>query len=138
VTIDSSKLFDAMKCLKEECGFDMLTDVTAVDYLNYPDAENRYGIIYCLTNIGTGERVVVRTFVNDPAPRVRSVCDLWKGANWMEREVYDLFGIDFEGHPDLRRILMPEGFESYPLRKDYPLRGRYERHNFDAIPRSES
>jgi NADH-quinone oxidoreductase subunit C len=70
--------------------------------------------------------------------RLPSVFPLWKGADWMEREVYDMYGIEFVGHPDLRRILMPEEFTSYPLRKDYPLRGRGERHNFAALTRAES
>jgi NADH-quinone oxidoreductase subunit C len=138
IHVSVDRLFETLKALKEQAGFDMLIDVTAVDYLHYPDATDRYGVVYCLLNMQTGERVVVKTFVNDPEPRVPSAFPLWKGADWMEREVYDMFGIVFEGHPDLRRILLPEGFASYPLRKDYPLRGRLERHNFPAIPRSES
>jgi NADH-quinone oxidoreductase subunit C len=115
----------------------MLIDVTCVDYLQYADAADRFGVIYCLLNTASGERLVVKTFVNDPDPAVPSCFPLWKGADWMEREVYDMYGVVFTGHPDLRRILMPEGFASYPLRKDYPLRGRLERHNFAAIPRAE-
>jgi NADH-quinone oxidoreductase subunit C len=131
-------VFDVLRFLKESCGFDMLADLTAVDYLRYPDARDRYGVVYCLTNTATGERFVVKTYVNDPDPKLPSAYPLWQGADWMEREVYDMYGVEFAGHPDLRRILMPEGFASFPLRKDYPLRGRLERHNFPAIPRSES
>ena len=74
----------------------------------------------------------------DPGLKLDSVYPVWPGADWMEREVYDMFGIKFEGHPDLRRILMPEEFTAFPLRKDYPLKGRGERHNFPVITRAES
>ena len=77
----------------------------------------------------------MRCFVNDPEPTVPSVVKLWEGANWLEREVWDLFGIRFAGHPDLRRIVLPEEFTAHPLRKDYPLQGRGERHNFPVITR---
>ena len=124
--------------LKNDVGFDMLVDVTAVDYLEYPDAADRYGVIYALLNVDSGARVFVKVWVNDPEPTLPSVVSLWRSANWLEREVYDMFGIAFEGHPDLRRILMPEEFSAFPLRKDYPLRGRGERHNFPVLTRSES
>jgi NADH-quinone oxidoreductase subunit C len=136
--IPADKLFDAMKCLKEEGNFDFLADIAGVDYLNYPNATDRYGVIYTLANTQTAEKVIVKVMLNDPDPMVASVFPLWKGADWMEREVYDMFGVVFDGHPDLRRILMPEGFISYPLRKDYPLRGRGERHNFPTVTRAES
>ena len=84
------------------------------------------------------ERVVVKVGVDDPDPELPSAVALWLGANWMEREVFDLFGIRFDGHPDLRRILMPDEFTAFPLRKDYPLRGRGERHNFPRLTRAES
>jgi NADH-quinone oxidoreductase subunit C len=138
VMVSPDKLFDLLSCLKQKCGFDMLADLTAVDYLHYPNAKDRYGVVYCLTNVATGERLVVKTFVNDPEPAVPSCFSLWKGADWLEREVYDMYGIVFDGHPDLRRILMPDEFSEFALRKDYPLRGRGERHNFPAITRAES
>jgi NADH-quinone oxidoreductase subunit C len=131
-------LFGAMKILKEQCGFDMLAEVAGVDYLTYPNAKDRYGVIYGLTNTATGERVFVKVMLNDPDPLVASVYPLWKGADWMEREVFDMYGVRFEGHPDLRRILMPEEFAAFPMRKDYPLRGRGERHNFPIVTRAES
>jgi NADH-quinone oxidoreductase subunit C len=94
--------------------------------------------VYGVLNTTTGERIYVKTMVNDPAPELPSVVPLWESANWMEREVFDMYGIDFPGHPDLRRILMPPEFTTYPLRKDYPLRGRGERHNFPVITRADS
>jgi NADH-quinone oxidoreductase subunit C len=138
VIVRPQKLFVALQTLKDKCGFDMLAEMTAVDYLNYPDARDRFGVVYVLTNTTSGERVVVKTYLNEPELTLPSAYPLWNGADWLEREVYDMYGIIFEGHPDLRRILMPEEFTSYPLRKDYPLRGRGERHNFPVITRAES
>jgi NADH-quinone oxidoreductase subunit C len=137
IIVASEQLYEALEALKKS-GFDMLVDVTAVDYLHYPDAKDRFGLIYALLNTVSGERLIVKTFLNEPDLTVPSVFPLWRGADWMEREVYDMYGIRFEGHPDLRRILMPEEFTAFPLRKDYPLRGRGERHNFPAITRAES
>jgi NADH-quinone oxidoreductase subunit C len=131
-------LFDLLKCLKDECGFDFLADLAGVDYLNYPNATDRFAVVYALTNLATGGRVFVKAFANDPDPVLPSAVPLWKGADWMEREVYDMYGVTFDGHPDLRRILMPSEFTAYPLRKDYPLRGHGERHNFPTITRAES
>jgi NADH-quinone oxidoreductase subunit C len=138
IIVEPAQLFDVLKALKEEHGFDMLAELTAADYLKYPNATDRFGVVYCLLNTRTGERVYVRTFLNEPDLTIASAFPLWKGADWLEREVYDMYGILFDGHPDLRRILMPEAFTSYPLRKDYPLRGRGERHNFPIITRAES
>lgn len=138
VSVPKERLVEVLTCLKSEGGFDLLSDITAVDYLEYEDAEDRFGVVYVLVNTATGERVIVKTFVNDPDPTLPSMYPLWKSADWTEREVYDMFGIRFEGHPDLRRILMPDEFTAFPLRKDYPLKGRGERHNFPVITRSES
>ncbi len=138
VDVPATQLFDLLSSLKSEHRFDMLVDVTAVDYLEYQGATDRFGVVYMLLNVATGERLIVRTAVNLPDPALPSVYSLWRGADWMEREVFDMFGIVFEGHPDLRRILMPEEFAAFPLRKDYPLKGRGERHNFPVITRSGS
>ncbi len=135
--VASNRLIELMTELKST-GFDFLVDVTCVDYLHYPGATDRYGVVYALANTESAARVFVKVMLNDPEPTVPSVYSLWKGADWTEREVYDMYGIEFEGHPDLRRILMPEGYTSYPLRKDYPLRGRGERHNFNVVTRAES
>ncbi len=138
IIVLSAQLFGVLESLKDEHGFNMLFELTAADYLKYPNATDRFGVVYGLLNLTTGERVYVRTFLNEPEPSLPSAFPLWKGADWLEREVYDMYGIVFDGHPDLRRILMPEAFTSFPLRKDYPLRGRGERHNFPVITRAES
>ncbi len=137
VIVPSERLFEVLQFLKEQGGFNMLAEINSVDYLKYPSAKDRYGVNYVLTNVETGQRAMIRTYVNDPEPTLPSCFPLWKGANWLEREVYDMHGIRFEGHPDLRRILMPPEFTSHPLRKDYPLRGKGERHNFPTITRAE-
>jgi NADH-quinone oxidoreductase subunit C len=126
---------EVLKTLKERFGFDLLIDITCVDYLEYRGAKDRFGLVYILNNTRTNEQLIVRACVNDPEPAVPTVTDLWEGANWLEREVWDLFGIRFTGHGDLRRIVLPEEFASHPLRKDYPLQGRGERHNFPVITR---
>lgn len=138
VVAPRAAIYQVLETLKEKLGFDLLVDVTCVDYLDYPGAKDRFGMVYLLANTRTNERITVRTFVNDPGPEVPSVVGLWEGANWLEREVWDLLGIRFSGHPDLRRIVLPEEFTAHPLRKDYPLQGLGERHNFPVITRAES
>ena len=128
---------DALRLLNQ-LGFDLLVDITCVDYLEYKGAKHRYGLVYLLANTATNQRLTVRAFLDDPDPTIRSVVPLWEGANWLEREVWDLFGIRFTGHPDLRRLVMPDEFTAHPLRKDYPLQGRGERHNFPVITRDHS
>ena len=138
IDVPAAKLFDLLSSLKSDHGFDMLIDLTAVDYLEYEGATDRFGVLYMLLNVTSGERLIVRTAVNMPDPKLPTVYSLWRSCDWLEREVFDMFGIVFEGHPDLRRILMPEEFTSFPLRKDYPLKGRGERHNFPVITRAGS
>ena len=116
----------------------MLVDLTCVDYLNFRNAAHRFGLVYLLCNTITAERVTLRVYLDEDQLTVDSAVPVWEGANWMEREVWDMFGIHFAGHPDLRRILMPEEFTAHPLRKDYPLQGRGERHNFTAIRRGQA
>lgn len=139
VVVPREVLFEVLKFLKDSCGFDMLVDVTCVDYLTYPRRPpwGRFGLVYNLLNTESGERLIVRAFCDPDSAVVPSVVPLWEAANWLEREVWDMFGIRFEGHPDLRRILLPEDFEDYPLRKDYPLQGKGERHNLPVITRAE-
>ena len=138
VPAGSGALAGILACLKDECGFDFLADLGGIDYLGYPDATDRYAVVYALVNTATGERLFVKAFANDPDPELPSAVPLWKGADWMEREVYDMYGVRFTGHPDLRRILMPSEFTAFPLRKDYPLRGHGERHNLPVLTRAES
>ncbi len=137
VRVPAERLLEVMEFLQRDpsARFEQLVDVTCVDYLNYPEAEDRFGVIYSLVSITHNHRLWVKVFVNDPEPTVPSVTGLWKGAEWPEREVYDLFGIRFTGHPDLRRILMPQNFTSHPLRKDYPVTGRGEREDFEVVTR---
>jgi NADH-quinone oxidoreductase subunit C len=136
--IPPQSLTDVLTFLKNDCGFDLLVDITAADLLEYPDARNRFRVVYALANTTTAERLFVRTHLDEPDLTLPSAYPLWRGADWMEREVFDMFGIRFAGHPNLKRILMPEEFAAFPLRKDYPLRGRGERHNFPVITRAES
>jgi NADH-quinone oxidoreductase subunit C len=138
IVVPSERVYSVLEHLWSQQAFDMLAELTAVDYLEYPKATDRFGVVYVILNTVTGERLIVKTFVNPPEPKLPSVYPLWRSADWMEREVYDMYGIDFPGHPDLRRVLMPEEFTAFPLRKDYPLRGRGERHNFPVITRAES
>jgi NADH-quinone oxidoreductase subunit C len=113
--------------------FSQLSDLCGVDYLTYrrESAEGsrqgpRFGVVYQLLSLKHNHRLRVRTFLDDGLPIVASVVDIWNSANWYEREAFDLFGIIFEGHPDLRRILTDYGFIGHPFRKDFPLSGEVE------------
>lgn len=133
--VSRDQLLDALLMLRQELGFDLLVDITCVDYLHYRQATDRFGLVYLLANTDSNARIVVRVMLNEPDLVVPSAVPIWEAANWLEREVWDMFGIRFDGHPDLRRILLPEEFEAFPLRKDYPLQGRGERHHFPVLRR---
>ena len=140
VYLTPEQLIPALTTLRDRCGF-QLVELGGTDYLQYPrraPGKPRFEVHYVLLNQDTHERLVLKVGVDDPDPTIPSAVPLWLGADWMEREVFDMYGIRFDGHPDLRRILMPEEFAAYPLRKDYPLRGRGERHNFPRLTRNES
>jgi NADH-quinone oxidoreductase subunit C len=123
--------------LRDSLGFDMLIDLTAVDYLKSEgDHPERFAVVYYLCNTAQGARLRIRTYVDEDQPLVPTACDVWKAANWAEREVYDMYGIEFSGHPNLIRLLLPQEYSGFPLRKDYPLRGRGERDNFPVIRRA--
>jgi len=117
---------DALEVLRElrdrpEFAFNFLIDVTAVDYLGRTP---RFEVVYHLFSLPKNQRLRVKIGVSEPDPWVYSVLPLWKAANWLEREAWDMFGIRFVGHPDLRRILLYEQFVGHPLRKDYPVTQR--------------
>jgi len=111
-----------------ELRFDFLSDLCGVDYRG---REPRFEVVYHLLSIPRNERVRLKAGVPEDDPHIATVSDIWPTANWHERECYDMFGIVFDGHPDLRRILMPEDWEGHPLRKDYPLRAKEVRPPFD-------
>jgi NADH-quinone oxidoreductase subunit C len=137
--VPAARLLELLGVLKTRCGFSFLSELGGTDYLGYPGRTRaRFEVHYVLRNLDTSEFLVVKVGLNDPDPVVASVVSLWPGADWMEREVFDMYGVKFTDHPDLRRILMPPEFSAFPLRKDYPLRGRGERHNFPRLTRDES
>lgn len=109
---------------KEPYQFTMLLDLTCVDYLG---EEERFEMVYHLYSIKNKLRLRIKARLKESDLKIASLTSIWKNANWLEREVYDMFGVHFEGHPDLRRIFMYDGFEGHPLRKDYPLRKRQPR-----------
>jgi len=157
VVVPRERIVDVCLFLRDEPAqrYDMLAELNGVDYLNYPGARHRFGVNYGLASVEFNWRVWLKVFLDpqrdtspgvdvkddvalgegDPGLIIDSVTGVWPGAEWMEREVYDMYGIIFRGHPDLRRILTWNGFGSYPLRKDYPLRGVGERENYKIVTR---
>jgi len=127
---------DILKVLTElkDDGFNFLADLTAIDNLTLGGFE-RFAVSYHLLSHKTAERVTVKAYIPEEKPSLPSVESLWKTADWQEREVFDLYGIKFEGHPNLIRIMNPHDFDGYPLRKDYPRLGRKERSDFPVIKR---
>ena len=157
VVVPRERIVDVCTFLRDDptLRYDMLAELNGVDYLGYPGARHRFGVNYGLTSIPNNSRLWLKVFLDaledtapgkdwrdeeviekgDPGLKVPSVTGVWPGAEWMEREVYDMFGVIFTGHPDLRRILTWNGYGSYPLRKDYPLRGIGERENYKIVTR---
>jgi NADH-quinone oxidoreductase subunit C len=124
VTVDKTVAHDVLALLKhdKDLAFDMLVELFGVDY---PQREPRFEIVYILRSMKTNDRVTIQTAVTEKG--LPTASDLWEAANWLEREAYDMFGISFTGHPDLRRIYTDDDFEGHPLRKEFPLEG----HDFD-------
>jgi len=122
IVVDRSAIREACALLREDpaCPFNFLSDITCVDW--YP-AEPRFEVVYHLLSIPKKERVRLKVRLNSSSPSVDSLTSIWPGANYFEREVFDLFGVRFAGHPYLRRIMMPEDWDGHPLRKDYPVEG---------------
>ena len=121
IILDRARLRESFRRLKEnsQLSFDFLSDITAVDY--WQKKEPRFEVVYQIVSLKSRRRLRVRVPVPEDDPAVESLTPLWRGANFLEREVWDLFGIRFIGHPDLRRILLYDEFEGHPLRKDYPV-----------------
>ena len=157
LVVPKNHLHDVMLFLRDDrdCAYDFLSDVTGVDYLNYPSPaglangdRDRFGVVYNLCSCKHNRRLFVKVMLSpsmdtigtddDPDLHLPTVTDVWPGAEWNEREVFDMFGIRFDGHPDLRRILTWESYPAHPLRKDYPLRGRGERENYRVIDRDSA
>ncbi len=131
--VTAQQIVDTCRTLRDEFEFDMLEDETAVDY--WPEESPRFHVVYQLYSYPRNERISLRVPLDGNSPSIPSIVPIFPNANWHEREIWDLFGIRFENHPDLRRILMPHDWEGHPLRKDYPL--GYEEvmftFNFDEI-----
>jgi len=136
ITVGKEQLLDVCRELRDvpPFKFDQLIDVCGVDYLHYGKDDQsdiswsgpRFGAIYHLLSVSNNHRLRVKVMLDGEPPIVDSVIDIWNSANWFEREAFDLFGIVFEGHPDLRRILTDYGFIGHPFRKDFPLSGQVE------------
>ena len=120
VTVKKENIVDICSFLKTALAFNLLTDVTAVDYLGQ---EPRFMMVYNLYSIPNKDRLRIKAQVSESCCSIDTVYKVWSTAEWLEREVYDLFGITFNSHPDLRRILMTDDWAGHPLRKDYPLQG---------------
>ena len=133
VHIKGQGVIDVLKTFKD-AGFNFLADLTAIDNLTLGGFE-RFAVVYHLLSHGSAERVTIKAYVPEDNPVLPSIELLWKTADWQEREVFDLFGIEFEGHPNLTRIMNPDDYEGHPLRKDYPRLGRKERYDFPVIDR---
>ncbi len=123
VTVKASAVHDIAAALRDEAGFEMLEDLTAVDYLDRSEVEGRFRVVYHFLALKRKELFRLKAFVPDDSVEVPTLTDLYPGAEWLEREVYDMFGIRFSGHPDLRRLLMPDDWEGYPCRRDYDVKG---------------
>ena len=132
LAVDPKNLIAAMRALRDapRLRFETLIDACGVDYSTFENRGRdgpRFAVVYHLLSLSNNQRIRVRTFAaDDDFPVVRSVIDVWPAANWFEREAFDLYGIMFDGHPDLRRILTDYGFVGHPFRKDFPISGHVE------------
>jgi NADH/F420H2 dehydrogenase subunit C len=124
ITVPYSKIFQVIQFLRDNtsCQYRTIIDICAVDY---PERENRFEVVYNLLSITYNTRIRVKTSINEITP-LESITPLFKGADWLEREAWDFYGVFFSNHPDLRRILTDYGFEGHPFRKDFPLSGYVE------------
>jgi NADH-quinone oxidoreductase subunit C len=129
VEVRRERIVEILRALRDEVPFEFLMDLTAVDWLDQGRPE-RFSVVYQLFSLTHNDHYRVKAWVPEADPSIATASGLWKSANWGEREAYDMFGIRFDGHPGLERILMPAGYPGFPLRKDYPLTGHGERYDF--------
>jgi NADH-quinone oxidoreductase subunit C len=120
IEVSPSNILEALNRIKTTLGFNRLSTVTGVD--RYP-VEPRFEVVYHVQSMSTKERLRLKARVSGDSPEIESACPVFRAANWYEREVFDFFGVRFLNHPDLKRIMLPEDFEGYPLRKDFPVTG---------------
>jgi len=154
LVVPASQMHEVLTFLRQDpaCDYDFLTDLLGIDYLEYPAPKGlepgRFAVVYNLAGSRHRRSLLVKVMTSpsmdtsgiddDPSLHLPTVTDLWPGAEWPEREVFDMFGIRFDGHPDLRRILTWETYPGHPLRKDYPLRGRRERESYRVTHREDA
>ena len=134
--VPAGDIVEICRYLKDDpdLAFDCLMNLSAVDW----PKKNQIEVVYHFWSYVKRHSFILKCQLDRAAPQIASIESVWKAADWLEREQFDLLGVTFTGHPDLRRIMMPDDWVGYPLRKDYPLRGRGERHNFPRIARGES
>jgi len=149
--VEPTDAHEILRFLRDDaaCAYDFLSDVVGIDYLGYPTpTPGRFAVSYILRCGARDDLFIVKTYLDpslptdgieeDPALYLDSVCDIWPGAEWPEREVFDMYGIRFRNHPDLRRILTWKDYPAHALRKDYPLRGRGERESYRVVDRTDA
>ena len=129
IEVKRDRIVDVLRTLRDELQFEMLMDTTCVDWLNQGKPE-RYSMVYVLYSLTHNDYFRVKAWVPEDDPEIDTVSGLWKSGDWGEREVFDMYGLKFNGHPDLRRILLPDAYPGHPLRKDYTLTGHGERYDF--------
>lgn len=156
IIVGKDDIHDLLVFLKtdDRCQYDFLSDIAGIDYLNYPRNKDeaaptgRFAVVYNLESTTNNTRLLLKVLLDptldthgiedDPALHVPTCTDLWAGAEWLEREVFDMLGVRFDGHPDLRRILTWESYPAHPHRKDYPVRGRGEREDYRVVDRDDA
>ena len=135
LTVREGDLMGVMQSLRDKYGFNFFSDMQSIDHFR---DKQRFEVSYNIMNLDAPSRIRVKTFVEEGDPTVDSLVSVWPAADWNERETFDMMGIKFRNHPDLRRILTWETYPAHPLRKDYPLRGEGEREMFKVVDRTSA
>ena len=137
--VKGADVAEVLVFVRDELGLDYLAELTAADYLMLPkETPERYAVIYVVRSLQSGHELTVKAWVGGDEPEIDSATPLWKAADWLEREVFDMFGIVFRNHPNMIRILMPEDFDGHPLRKDFPPQGIGYRDDLRVVRRDDA